>query len=378
MSNSKNICAIVLNNFTNDSRVLKENISLQNAGYSVGVVSLHESPLEEFEDIQKIPVHRVKLKSRGWSKHKLVQLLKYIEFAYCVIRKYKNSHILHCNDLGALPIGVIIKKYFNRHISIVYDAHEYETEIYGLNGLEKKLKQMLEKWMINYADKVITVSDSIANEYANMYNIEKPSLVLNTPPYKDIQKKDIFRETLGIKDEQAIFLYQGGLFSGRGLEVIIETFKQLVNDNNVIVFMGYGPLETFIKNVSKKYTNIYFHPAVFPDVLLEYTSSADFGISTIKDSCLSYRYCLPNKLFEYFMAGIPVIVSNLYEMKKIVQNYGVGIVSKENTVQGLEDAIKEVVKLNQDDLNNNIQKVKKIYNWEEQEKMLLKVYKELC
>ena len=65
-------------------------------------------------------------------------------------------------------------------------------------------------------------------------------------------------------------------------------------------------------------------------------------------------------------------------MKKIVQNYGVGIVSKENTVQGLEDAIKEVVKLNQDDLNNNIQKVKKIYNWEEQEKMLLEVYKELC
>ncbi len=76
---SKRILSIVLNNFKNDSRVLKENISLQNGGYDVKVVALHEEPLKEFDEVQNIPIHRVKLKSRSWSKNKVIQLIKYFE-----------------------------------------------------------------------------------------------------------------------------------------------------------------------------------------------------------------------------------------------------------------------------------------------------------
>ena len=85
------VLSIVLNNFKNDSRVLKENISLQNAGYHVKVVALHEEPLKEFEKVQCIPVHRVKLKTRAWSKYPLVQLIKYLEFIYRVIKKYRKT-----------------------------------------------------------------------------------------------------------------------------------------------------------------------------------------------------------------------------------------------------------------------------------------------
>uniref|UniRef100_UPI002B2442DE glycosyltransferase n=1 Tax=Aliarcobacter butzleri TaxID=28197 RepID=UPI002B2442DE len=121
-----NIISLVLNNFKNDSRVLKENISLQKAGHKVKVVALYEEPLKEYENVQNIPVHRIKLKTRSWSKHKLIQLLKYFEFIYKVVKQYKNSSIIHCNDLNTLPIGVIIKKFFNKDTKIVYDAHEYE------------------------------------------------------------------------------------------------------------------------------------------------------------------------------------------------------------------------------------------------------------
>jgi glycosyltransferase involved in cell wall biosynthesis len=141
--------------------------------------------------------------------------------------------------------------------------------------------------------------------------------------------------------------------------------------------MGYGELEKEIKEVAKEYNNIYFHPAVSPDILLEFTSSADFGISTIEDSCLSYRYCLPNKMFEYLMAEIPVIVSNLYELKRLVESNQIGVVAKENTPNGLKDAIQEAIKLNKEKLKTNIKKLKTIYNWENQEKVLLKVYGEL-
>ena len=373
----KKVVSIVLNNFKNDSRVLKENISLQNAGYDVIVVALHEEPLKEFDTVQNIPVHRIKLKSRKWSKNKVIQLIKYFEFLYRVVPGYKDSDIVHCNDLNALPVGVLIKIFFNKEVKIVYDAHEYETEIDGLIGIRKSLTKKLEKYLIGYANKVITVSDSIADEYVKLYNIDKPALVLNTPRYKEIVKQDFFRKSLGIDKYKIIFLYQGSLSSGRGIEILIETFTQMDDTKSVIVFMGYGEMEEIIREASEKYESIYFHPAVSPDVLLEYTGSADFGISTIEDSCLSYRYCLPNKMFEYLMADVPIIVSNLPEMKKVIEKYNIGIVAKYNNPKSLIDAIEKATKLDKQKLKKNIEKVKEIYNWEVQEKVLLGVYGEL-
>lgn len=374
----RKIVSLVLNNFKNDSRVLKESMSLQKAGYKVRVVALHEEPSDEYEIVQNITVHRIKLRTRSWSKHKLIQLIKYFEFAYKIVSRYKNNDIFHCNDLNSLPIGVIIKKFFNKNAKIVYDAHEFEiNDTPNESKYKIKIKYYLEKFLIKYADKVITVSDSIANEYAKMYGIEKPTLVLNTPPYKEIKKKNIFREALDIKENQTIFLYQGGLSRGRGIEILLEAFKTIESKNLAIVFMGYGPLENLIKEMSKEYENIYFHKAVTPEVLLDYTCSADFGILFYENSCLNHYYCSPNKIFEYLMAEIPVIVSNLYEMKRLVESNEVGVVAQENTPQGLKKSILEAVKLDKEKLKTNIQKLKTAYNWEEQEKVLLRVYEEL-
>jgi len=372
----KKVTSIVLNNFKNDSRVLKENISLQRAGYDVTVVAMYEEPLEEFEKVQGIDVHRVKIKSRSLSKHPMVQFFKYLELLYRVVKAYKKSDILHCNDLNALPIGVVIKKFFNKKVKIVYDAHEYETETNGLGGLKQKVVRLIEKRLIKHTDAVITVSNLIAEEYVRLYGIKKPALVLNTPVYKTVEKKNLFREEFGIKKEQKIFLYQGALNSGRGLETLLEAFKEL-KSNSVIIFMGYGVLAPLIAQSAKESENIYFHEAVSPEVVLDYTSSADFGISTIEDSCLSYRYCLPNKMFEYMMVGIPLLVSPLPEMKKVVEEYNVGVVLEENSVDGVKKSVEEAMTLDVKTLENNLEVAKAIYNWQEQEKVLLKVYNEL-
>jgi glycosyltransferase involved in cell wall biosynthesis len=385
---NKKVVSVVLNNFKNDSRVLKENISLQNAGYDVQVVALWEDGVQEKEEIANIPVHRVKLKSKNWSKNKLMQLIKYFEFLYKVSKEYKSADILHCNDLNTLPIGFVVKRFYNKEVKIVYDAHEYEiNDKPNESRYSIKIKYFIEKFLIRYADRVITVSEAIADEYKKMYPfIKKPALVLNTPQYKEIAKKDIFRETFDIPKDTTIFLYQGGLSKGRGIEILLETFKQLsttqTTDNRytnipVIVFMGYGELEELIKQTSKEYENIYFHKAVTPDILLDYTSSADFGILFYENNCLNHDYCSPNKMFEYLMAEIPVIVSNLYEMKRLVEDNNIGVVAKKNTPKGLKEAIKEAVKLDKEKLKTNIKNVKTIYNWENQEKVLLEVYKEL-
>ena len=381
----KKVISIVLNNFKNDSRVLKENLSLKNNNYHPVVLALWEENLKEKEKIKDFDVHRIKLKTRKLPKNFFFNIIKFFELSFKIILKYNRSNIIHCNDLNSLPIGVIVKKFYNKDVKIVYDAHEHETEINGLKGKKKKFRKFLERSLIKYADRVITVSDSIAEDYARMYGIEKPAIVLNTPPYTEVEKQDIFREKFNIDKDNIIFLYQGKLSKGRGIEILVETFKSIAKDakeKNInipasIVFMGYGPLEDYLIKASKEYNNIYFHPAVSPNVLLNYTSSADFVISLIEDICLSYRYSLPNKMFEYIMAEVPLIVSNLPEMKKIVLDYNVGVVAKNNSIEGLKDAIKEATTLDKKELNSNLKKAKKVFNWEEQEKTLLQVYKSL-
>lgn len=368
------IASFVFNDFTHDSRVLKEAVSLKNAGYDITVVAHGNKNLEKEDTIQNIRVKRFSYFNRKVTKNIFSKLMIYIQYVLASVVYAKSCAAVHCNDLNTLPIGYIIKKFYNKDVKIIYDAHEYETEVGNLSGMAKKFMKFLEGYLIKHADKVITVSDSIAEEYAKLYAIPKPDLVLNTPPYQKIEKKDIFRQTFEISKEETIFLYQGGLSRGRGIEVLLDTFK---SSGLTVVFMGYGPLEPLVKQYANEYKNIYFHNAVKPEVLLDYTSSADVGISTIENSCLSYYYCLPNKIFEYLMADIPVIVSNLYEMRKLVEEQQVGVVLEENSPEGLKGAITKVLALDKSLLKENIKKMKKIYNWEEQEKSLIKVYKDV-
>jgi glycosyltransferase involved in cell wall biosynthesis len=372
------VANIVFNPFKNDSRVLKEAISLNKAGYQVEVIAHGDKGLPAEENLNGVKVKRFGYLNRKDRPSTVEKLKIYLAWIREVSNYVKDFDILHCNDLNTLPIAFIVKRFYNSRVKVIYDAHEYERETIALRGFKKTAVKFLEKFLIRYTDRVITVSNSIANEYKRLYpDIERPALVLNTPNYQDIEKKDIFREIFNIDRDKKIFLYQGGLSKGRGIEILLETFKRLSKENSsaVAVFMGYGELEEMVKDASKRYKNIFFHPAVSPDILLEYTSSADFGISTIEDSCLSYRYCLPNKLFEYLIAEIPVVVSNLYEMREFVKKYNVGVVAKENTPDGLKEAIKEALELDINKVKESIKEVKKLYNWENQERVLIDVYR---
>ena len=373
----KKIANLVFNSFINDSRVLKESISLSNNNYFVEVIAHLDKGLEQQENKENFVIKRFSYLDRKITKSKIGKLIAYFKYFKQSINYCKDHDIIHCNDLNTFPIGCIIKKFYNSKVKIVYDAHEYETEVNGLSGIQKKLVKFIEKKLIKYADKVICVSDSISKEYVRLYDIEKPALILNTPAYKNLDKKNIFRDTFKIKNEKSIFLYQGGFDNGRGIEILLDAFKTMEMREAVIVFMGYGPLENLIKNTSDKYNNIFFHKAVSPNLLLEYTSSADFGLLFYENTCLNHYFCSPNKMFEYLMAEIPVIVSNLYEMKRLVEKNRIGVVAQKNTPNGLKKAIKEAVLLNKVELKENILKVKKIYNWEEQEKVLLKIYAEI-
>ena len=142
--NKKNIIVsnIVLNDCTNDARVLKTSQSLSHAGYTVSIVAMYKSGLKKKDMYRDIVIDRIKLISRPWPKYKALQFLKYFEFIIRVVWSYRKSDICHCNDLNALPIGLLIK-FLGKNAKVIYDCHEYETEVNHLSGIEKKLKKFL-------------------------------------------------------------------------------------------------------------------------------------------------------------------------------------------------------------------------------------------
>ena len=372
----KKIANIVLNDFTNDSRVLKISKSLNKNNYHAVVVAIYNKGLKQQDCVDGVEVERIKLTSRYWPKWKPLKIVKYFEFFCRAFWRFRKVDIVHCNDLSALPIGILIKLLRN-NVKVVYDCHEYQTEINGLKGFNKKALKIIERFLIPFVDKVITVSLSISEEYVRLYNIPKPAVVLNCPLYSQQVESNLLRQNLSIRENQTIFLYQGGFTPGRGIELLLDAFSELESDTNVLVFMGYGALDNLIKEKAESTSNIFFHPAVPPNVLLNYTASADYGVLFYEDSCLNHRYCSPNKIFEYLMAGLPVISSNLFEMKRLIEQEKIGIVASSNTVKGFRESINDLLSRDYAAIQRNVLDARKGFSWEEQEKELMKAYNAL-
>jgi len=337
---------ITLTDLRNESRLLKEVVSLTHSKTMevVHIAGLYSDGLLHDEGYgPDIHAHRFPLFTRKFGKNLPMQFIKYVEFCFRVHAHYRNEAIrcINIHSLGLLPLGVMLKKLWNTRL--IYDTHELETETNGNAGLRKKLSKWLEHWLIKHVDMTIVVSESIADWYAEAYNMTRPVVVLNAPPQRALQYRNHFREQLGIRQDQKILLYQGGLAHGRGVRLILEAFKARTDDKVVAVFMGYGPLQKDIQAISRCQSNIFFYSAVAPEVVLEYTASADIGIHLIQNTCLNHYYCMPNKLFEYAMAGIPILVSNMKEMATMVTQNAMGMVIEDFTPQAINHAIDELL-----------------------------------
>ncbi|RUM69707.1 MAG: hypothetical protein DSZ07_04150 [Sulfurovum sp.] len=369
------IANLVFNSFINDSRVLKESISLANGGYYVEVIAHGDKGLDNFERETNFKIRRFSYLNREESKGILSKLKAYLNYIRLSAKHCKEFDIIHCNDLDTLPIAFIVKKFYNKNIKVIYDAHEYETERHHQSKFDKKMLKILERFLLKYVDKMITVSEPIADEYAKLYNIERPTVIYNTPKKIEIEKKDIFREKFNIPKEHVIFLYQGGLQPRRG---ILEFFNLIQGKEGIsYVIMGFGHLKDKIIELTKNEPNLYFHDAVSPDVLLDYTSSADIGICIEENLCKSWNLGLPNKMFEYYMVGIPIVVSGLQELKRFIVDNQTGFVIEDIFDQEEFDRLFPTILKSYTERYNNIETVKNIYNWQNQEKKLLKVYKEV-
>jgi len=323
-----NIIMLLLNNFTHDARVHKEAKTLASTGHSVTVYALWEAGLAEEELRAGYLIRRIRLKSRPWRGGGVAPLVKYLEFAARVspILGREKPHALHAHDAKPLPIAWFASR--RTGARLVYDAHELETgRNFGSTRLTRGYQHLWawpERLFIHRTDAVITVCNGIADELVRLYDIARPTVVMNCPENASPRPSNLLREALSIPAHMKVVLYQGAVTAGRGLETMAAAVQQL--PNLVGVILGAGPLlDKFRGQVASGAWPRMILPGRIPlDSLPSYTASADVGVSLIQDICRSYYFALPNKLFEYLQAGIPVVGSDLPEIAHIIREYDVG------------------------------------------------------
>ena len=296
-----------------------------------------------------------------------IRLFKYLLF--------QRFDILVANDLDTLPANYLVSKLTK--VKLVYDSHEYFTEVPELVGRErvKRIWEAMERWMLPKISYSYTVCQSIADIYNKKYGTAMQ--VIRNLPNRNTDSEIIERISSG---NDKIILYQGSVNIGRGIEPVIEAMKYL--DHIKFVIIGEGDIKNQLEDLVKKLgvqDKVIFLGRIAADKLASYTCQADIGISLEENLGLSYYYALPNKLFDYIQAGIPVLVSNFPEMGNLVKKYNIGkatlVTQPEELSIILETMLNDKVKLKL--WKENTKKAAAELCWDNEEKKLLDFYTNL-
>jgi glycosyltransferase involved in cell wall biosynthesis len=252
------------------------------------------------------------------------------------------------SDLYTLPaLAAAARRHGAR---LVYDSRELYTALDSAHGRPhvSTVWAAVERRFIGRADAVLTVGDAIADRLRDRYGIERPTVLYNAPEVGTAvgtasePDRDALRRALTLPDDgRLLVLYQGLFREGRGLGTLVEAVRAV--DSARLVLIGEGALESQIRRRGKDLGDrLVVHPFVPPDRLAALTPGADLGACLIEPLTESLRLSLPNKLFEYLAAGVPVLASPLPEIRAVVDR-GVGVLADPSDPGAVADALRRAL-----------------------------------
>ncbi len=372
----KSIAVIVFNTYQNDNRVYRTARTLQEEGYEVVVGALYEEGLPRQEVDRGLKVERHEIKSRRLPTGRLFGFIKFAEMYLRFIFRYRKFDAIHANDFNPFFLG-IMAKWITPGLKVVYDSHEYQSERFDKPEWRRKLIRKTEKRFARRADKVITVGRCIAQEYERLFDLKDVEVIYNVPDVMEVDRSTRLRDAFHLGAEKRIFLYQGGLVRSRGIETLLEAFSTLDDKHAVLVVMGSGALLPLVEEYVAKCDNIFFLPAVPYEQLLNYTASADVGVVSTQNLCLNNYLCMPNKLFEYIQAGLPILSNNLKECGSFVVDRQLGFMAEEWEPEAVQRAIAQFDEENLPRFKSNSERAATAFNWQVEKEKLKKIYTEL-
>jgi glycosyltransferase involved in cell wall biosynthesis len=276
--------------------------------------------------------------------------------------------IVICNDWNTLPVGAAVSR--RRGAKLVYDTHEFATREHIQNWkwrlVSHRAVQEIERRNMPRVDLAMTVSEGIAQSLQGLYHLaRRPIVIRNLPAYQQIA----FRE---IKPPLTI-LFHGLIRQERGLEELIDSMPYWQFEGRFLI-RGHGQ-EGYLASLEKRARQrgvgerVTFAPRVSPEKLISEAAAADIGYLALPGTTEHYEYALPNKLFEYVMAGLPVLATPRVEMATMLSSLRCGFIS-ELDPPSLATALNAVRPDELNTMRRNALAAAKTLNWEREKSRL--------
>ena len=314
MRASKTILVAVTNDVSTDQRVSKVSNFLLEKGYNITVFGRLLS--DSFEINRPYKIIRKKL----WFNNKFLFYAEYnIRLLWHLLfGKYQYVLANDLDTLAACYLGSNVKK-----STLIYDSHEFFTEVPELQERKfvKSFWKLIESHILPKLTRSFTVSNLIASSYQSKYKINM-GVVRNLP----LLNRNFKDEDVPIPTKNKFILYQGVLNPGRGIKPMIEALHFLKNIDLVII--GYGKVKNDLIEFAKSkdlVNRVHFIGMLPYNELHNYAKKASIGMVLEEPLGKSFEYSLPNKLFDFIHYGLPIIASPIPEVKKVIEQYKVGI-----------------------------------------------------
>ncbi len=244
--------------------------------------------------------------------------------------------LLHANDYNTMWIGVAAKLLLGT--PVVYDCHELWPD---RNGRPEWRAWLIacEALFVRLADVTITTSPGYAEAIASRYRVPPPLVVRNIP------RRPAHAAARNGNRTPPVAVYLGGVMPGRGLEQAIEALRLAPRLRMRVIGPGRPPYRASLEWVARAAgveERLEIREAVPLSQALESIAECEMGLMLIQPVCRSYELTLPNKLFEYAAAGLPILASDLPVIGRVVRAEGIGEVVAAEDIEQIARAMERL------------------------------------
>lgn len=372
------ICMVVFGDLPYDFRVYRQARALADAGNRVSLVASDFASAPLPDSWADFDLHLIPIDRQRSLRYSYPHFWQRAAHQACAL----SADVYHAHDLDALwPAARAARQL---RVPLVYDSHELFARQSSLVGrpVVRGFWEFCERRLLRRVHRVLTVSDAIALDLQRRYGlVDTPAVIRNLPPWRQPVADPRLRCALGLcGDPEPLALYQGGFLTDNGLAEVIDAMRYI--DVGRLVLLGGGPTEAALRAqvaAAELADRVRFLPKVpFPE-LHEWTCGADVGVCVIKPTGDSFMWSLPNKLFEYFIAGLPVLAGDTPQIRQVITDTGAGVVADARDPRAIAGALRSL--FDDTDLRRQLSTAAQVaarrYCWEQEAPRLLALYASL-